>query len=194
MKIIIASNNSGKVNEFKMYFDNVYSLNDLNIEVDVEETGVTLEENALLKAQAIFKLFPNDLVIADDTGLFVYALDLKPGVRSARFALDHNSSKSISDYLLEVMEDIVDRRAYFKTCLCCLFADQVLFVDGILEGDIALESRVNNGFGYDSVFLVNDRYLSDFTLEEKNLSSHRAKALVNLKIELKKLELNVNSL
>ncbi len=181
-KIIIASNNQGKIQEFQKRFESYglscCSLNDLECEIEVIEDGLTLYDNARKKALAIAKIYPQSIVIADDTGLFVDALGGEPGVRSARYALDHDSNLTISEFLLKKLTSS-NRSAYFQTVLFSYLPQDINIVSiGTLLGNISHTLHEGNGFGYDNVFLtLNGKYLSELTVGEKNLISHRGKAL-----------------
>lgn len=144
---------------------------------DVEETGSTLEENALLKSRAVVAAtgLPT---IADDTGLEVDALDGAPGVRSSRFAGEEASYAENVDKLLRTMNGVTDRSARFRTVVALVLPDGVeVTAEGILVGEIVDQPRGTRGFGYDPVFEVGGRTLSEMGLEEKNRLSHRARAI-----------------
>lgn len=183
MRIILATNNQGKVNELKSKINReIYSLKDLEINIDIIEDKDTLEGNAKLKAEAIAKIFPNDIIIADDTGLFVKSLNNEPGVYSARYAGENCNSEDNIDKLLNNLKNIDDRSAYFETVI-------VVYKDGIyynyfgkLEGKILKKRSGSDGFGYDSVFYseIYNKSLAEVSKEEKNIISHRAKAIDRL--------------
>ena len=147
---------------------------------DIEETGETLEENALLKARAVMGAVGLPAV-ADDTGLEVAALDGAPGVRTARFAGPSASYADNVSHLLRELEGVDDRRARFRTAVALVMPDgEELVVDGFLDGVIAREPRGTGGFGYDPIFEVGGRTLSEMGMGEKNTLSHRASALRSL--------------
>lgn len=153
---------------------------------DVEETEDTLEGNALLKAVAV-SAATGLPVLADDTGLEVDALDGAPGVHSARFAGPEGSYEANVDRLLADMEGVVERSARFRTAIAFLVPGQeVLFVDGMVEGTITTERRGDRGFGYDPVFAVGDRTYAEMSDDEKNQMSHRARALQALAAALER--------
>jgi XTP/dITP diphosphohydrolase len=144
---------------------------------DVEETGVTLEENALLKARAVMEAVGLPAV-ADDTGLEVAALGGRPGVRTARYAGEEANYADNVDRLLQEMDGVEDRRAWFRTAVALVMPDNSEIVaDGALEGFIATSPRGSGGFGYDPVFEVEGRTLSEMGTADKNKLSHRARAL-----------------
>jgi XTP/dITP diphosphohydrolase len=151
---------------------------------EVEESGSTLEENALLKARAVTEAtgLPS---IADDTGLEVDALDGAPGVYAARFAGPDASYDANIDLLLSQLKGVTMRSARFRTVVALVFPDgSEVTADGVLEGEITSERRGSRGFGYDPVFLVGERTLAEFAEGEKNRISHRAEAIRALVREL----------
>ncbi len=183
MKIILATNNQGKVRELKYKLNKeVYSLKDLKIDIDIIEDGTTLLENAKIKARAIAKMFPNDIIIADDTGLFVETLNFEPGVYSARYAGEGCNSEDNIDKLLKALEGENNRKAYFETVVVVYQDGNYYDYSGKLEGTILTERIGNDGFGYDSVFYtdVYNKSLAQLSDEEKNSISHRARAIDKL--------------
>jgi len=179
-RLVVASKNPDKIAEIEA----ILGESDLAGEVvrglewpDVEETGETLEENALLKARAV--LAATGLpVIADDTGLEVSALDGAPGVHTARFAGDGARYEDNVAKLIEVMAGQDDRTATFRTVVALVFPDGVeIIAEGRLEGRISAEPRGADGFGYDPVFDVDGRTLAEMGTQEKNRLSHRARAI-----------------
>ncbi len=192
-KVILSSGNKHKISEIKdilkgMSFE-VVSKDDLGYtDFDVEEDGSTLEENAFKKAEELHRLVKG-IVIADDTGLFVDALNGDPGVYSARYAGEPVSYKENNILLLRNLKDVPaeKRTAYFKTVMAVIFEDgRRVSAEGRVDGTIAFEERGENGFGYDPLFIVEDtgRTFSEMTEEEKNNVSHRARALRNLREKL----------
>jgi XTP/dITP diphosphohydrolase len=144
---------------------------------DVEETGSTLEENAVLKAEAVVAA-TGIAAIADDTGLEVDALGGEPGVHTARFAGPDATYADNRSALLSALGARSDRAARFRTVIALVTPDgRRHTVEGVLEGSISLTERGSQGFGYDPVFEVGDRTLAEIGLEEKNRISHRARAL-----------------
>ncbi|WP_313339531.1 XTP/dITP diphosphatase [Sedimentibacter sp.] len=192
-RIILSSGNKHKVSEIKgilkdMPFE-VISKDDLGYnDFDVEEDGTTLEENALKKAAELHKL-TKGIVIADDTGLFVDELNGEPGVYSARYAGEPTSDKNNRELLLKNLENVPfeNRTAYFKTVIAIVFEEgSKMTAEGKVTGTIGFEEKGENGFGYDSLFIVEDtgRTFAEMTDYEKNKISHRARALQNLKKSL----------
>lgn len=186
MKLAIATNNPHKLSEIKAIlagrFEHAYSLGELGIDVDVEETGSTLEENALIKARTILSLtgLPS---LADDTGLMVDALKGAPGVYSARYAGDQHNDAANRALLLNNLKGVTDRRAHFSTVMALCYPDgREIVAEGRVDGRILCAERGTNGFGYDSLFLCDDlgKTFAEATAEEKNAVSHRSRALNNL--------------
>ena len=192
-KIILSSGNKHKINEItdilkNMPFD-VVSKDELGYkDFDVVEDGSTLEENAFKKAEELQRKVKG-IVIADDTGLFVDALEGEPGVYSARYAGESVSYKDNNNLLLKNLKNVPmeKRTAKFKTFIAVIFEDgKRIMAEGTCSGKIAFEERGENGFGYDPLFIVDgvNKTFAEMTEEEKNKISHRAKALINLKEKL----------
>ena len=195
-RIILSTGNVHKINEIKgilkdMPFE-VISKNDLGYEeLDVVEDGSTLEENALKKAKELHKL-TRGIVIADDTGLYVDALNGEPGVYSARYAGQDASYTDNNKLLLSKLSDVpLDKRtAHFKTVIAVKFEDgSQLTAEGICKGHIAFQERGKRGFGYDPLFVPEGTKttFSEMSEEEKNKISHRSKALKCLKNKLEEV-------
>jgi len=186
--IIIATKNKGKAKEFEELFHEkgyqVKTLHDFPDVEDVEETGLTFEENALLKAETISKQF-DTVVLADDSGLIVDVLDGAPGIYSARYAGEEKNDAKNRAKLLSELADVKleDRTARFHTTLAVAQpGKESLVVNGDIHGQIVEVPRGNNGFGYDSLFYLPEKghTLAELTQEEKNKVSHRYQALQNL--------------
>ena len=183
MKLAIATNNAHKLSEIRAIlgdsFEQLLSLKDLGIDVDVEETGTTLEENALLKARTICKLCKLP-TLADDTGLMVDALDGAPGVYSARYAGEAHDDANNRALLLKNLEGKTSRRAHFSTVIAICYPNgDFITANGRVEGSILHEERGSEGFGYDSLFYSDElgKTFAQATPEEKNSVSHRGRAL-----------------
>ena len=196
-KIILASNNSHKVNEIKAILRDfqfeIVSLMEAGIEVEVEEDGKTFEENAYKKAISIMNI-TGEAAIADDSGLEVYALGGAPGVYSARFSGEHGDDKKNNEKLIDMMKDIpYDKRgARFVSSIVLLFPDgKEIKAEGYVEGIIGYEEKGDKGFGYDPLFIVPSREKTFAELQngEKNAISHRGMALELLRGKLKELGL-----
>ena len=191
MKIIAATNNKGKVKEIKSIFGTlgveVLSLYDEGLDIEVEETGDTFEKNALIKARAVAML-TDDIVIADDSGLCIDALDGKPGVYSARYAGENASDADKINKVLSEMEGKTDRRASFMTSMAVVLPDGTELVTmGEVKGQILHEPVGDNGFGYDPIFRSDEleKSFAQATDEEKNSVSHRGRALKAMYEKLK---------
>lgn len=187
--ILIATRNEGKTKEFRKMFDQlgikVENLNNHPELPEVEETGMTFEENARLKAETISKL-TGKMVLADDSGLKVDVLGGLPGVWSARFsgpdATDESNNAKLLHELAMVF-DMKDRSAQFHTTLVVAALDkESLVVEADWPGYIAMEAKGDNGFGYDPLFLVGEtgRHAAELTADEKNEISHRGLAVKKL--------------
>ena len=186
MKLIIASKNKGKIREYKDIFEplgfQVYGQDEANIHLDVEETGTTFEQNAALKARAIYKL-SHCCVISDDSGLEVEALGGEPGLYSARYKglqTEHERRMAV----LKGLEGKENRNARFVTCICFIdeTGEEHLFT-GICNGVIAEKEEGTNGFGYDPIFISGDgdgKTTASLPLSFKETHSHRAKAVKKL--------------
>jgi XTP/dITP diphosphohydrolase len=179
-RLVVASKNPDKIAEIEDVLGEVGLAGEIVRGLDwpdVEETGETLEENALLKARAVMEAVGLPAV-ADDTGLEVFTLGGLPGVRTARFAGPGASYQDNVELLLEKLDGADDRRAQFRTAVALVMPDGFeILVDGVLDGSITESPRGNGGFGYDPVFEVDDRTLSEMGVAEKNTLSHRAQAL-----------------
>lgn len=190
--LIIASNNKNKVKEIKELFsdmfENIYSLKDKGIDIEIAETGSTFEENAIIKAKEVCKI-TNMVALADDSGLEVLALGGAPGVYSARYAGEPTDDNANNKKLLHNMIDIIERSARFTSCVAIAYpSGEIYTAHGHVEGKILYEEVGENGFGYDPLFLSTElgKTFGQATSEEKNSISHRARALENLKKILKK--------
>jgi len=179
-RLVVASKNPDKIGEIEAVLRGL-GLVDVVVRglewPDVEETGATLEENALLKARAVAAAVGLP-ALADDTGLEVDALGGAPGVRSARYAgPDATYDDNVSRLLAEVADER-NRSARFRTVMVLVFPDgREIVGEGVLEGRIIDERRGASGFGYDPVFLVDGRTLAEIDPAEKNAISHRGRAL-----------------
>ena len=195
MKIIAATKNKNKLREFGEILKGfeIISQEEAGVDIDVEETGTTFEENSYLKAKAIYDI-TGITTIADDSGLCVDALNGEPGVYSARYGGEGYDDKGRVQLLLKNMKDVPneERTARF-VCVITLVGDEgVLTARGECEGRIDYEPKGENGFGYDPVFYVDrfEKTLAEVTPEEKNSISHRGKALKIFAEKLSKKEYN----
>jgi XTP/dITP diphosphohydrolase len=201
MKIVFATNNQHKLEEIRSILGErieVLSLKDIGCDVDIPETGTTLEENALQKAQYVYDHYHIDC-FADDTGLEVDALNGAPGVYSARYAnmaddssASHDAEANMTRLLKELGENN-NRRARFRTvialiqkkdvCPCgCSSIKDIHKFEGIVDGEIIRERRGGEGFGYDPIFQPEgyDKTFAELGLDIKNHISHRARAVAKL--------------
>ena len=201
MKIVFATNNQHKLDEIRSILGEsieVLSLNDIGCHVDIPETGQTLEENALQKAQYIYDNYHMS-VFADDTGLEVEALNGAPGIYSARYAsmandnsASHDSEANMTRLLKELGENN-NRKARFRTvialiikkdvCPCgCTSIKEIHQFEGIVDGEIIRERRGGEGFGYDPIFQPDgyDKTFAELGMDIKNHISHRARAVQKL--------------
>lgn len=181
-KLVFATNNAHKLEEIRAILGDkveVLSLKDIQCDVDIPETAVTLEGNAVLKAEYIYRHYGLDC-FADDTGLEVEALNGAPGVYSARYAggEGHDSEANMRKLLVE-MEGKTNRKAQFRTAICLIEGGAEHLFEGVVKGEIIEEKRGASGFGYDPVFMP-EGYTETFAemgSEEKNRISHRARAV-----------------
>ena len=183
MKLVLASKNPHKLEELQAILDGlgveVLLESDAGVDVEVEETGATFEENARVKAEAVMKASGLPAV-ADDSGLCVDALNGAPGVFSARYGGEGLNDVGRYRLLMDNLRGMLDRRAKFVSCICCCFPDgTVLEARGECAGTIAYAPQGSNGFGYDPVFFVPGmkKTFAQLTPEEKNAISHRGNAL-----------------
>ncbi|MCO0832252.1 XTP/dITP diphosphatase [Fructobacillus sp. W13] len=187
---IIASKNAHKVDEIEASLKaagidlDVKSLNDLDKVPDIVEDGTTFEENAEKKATAIAKAYPDALVLADDSGLTIPALNGEPGVYSARYAGDHDDAANNRKVLDKLSTKVgFDRAAFFTTVMVLVGPDrEKLVVEGQVPGQIMESWDGEESFGYDPIFFYEPagKTFAAMTLEEKNAVSHRGRALEKL--------------
>lgn len=192
MRIIVSTDNKNKLKEIKALLGEkveILSKSDAGFaHIHPVEEGDTLEANAKIKIEPI-AANGDEIVIGDDTGLFVDALEGEPGIYSARYAGEEHDDAANRKRLLHELKNVTDRSAYFKTVIAVKFNDEIRFVEGICRGQILVQEKGENGFGYDSLF-VPEGYAKTFAEmddEEKNKVSHRGEALRELK-KLLKLE------
>lgn len=201
-RIVFATNNEHKLSEVRQILGDefeVLSLADIGCHEDIPETGQTLKDNALQKAEYVFNKYGMDC-FADDTGLEVEALDGAPGVHTARYAAecgftdkDHDSTANV-DCLLHNLKDKENRHAHFCTIIALMRhpedkdeSNHVSFYTGIVEGIITPERRGEQGFGYDPIFQPDgyDKTFAELGVDVKNQISHRARAVAKLANALK---------
>jgi XTP/dITP diphosphohydrolase len=194
--VIIATKNKGKAKEFEKLFLPkglaVRTLLDYPELEDVEETGTTFEENAVLKAETIANVL-GVRVIADDSGLEVDALEGRPGVYSARYAGSEKNDEANIDKVLEELQNVPENERTARFCCALAMAEpgkETLTVFGTCEGRILRERRGSNGFGYDPIFFVEaeGKAMAELPSEAKNKISHRANAIRKLEVVLEERE------
>jgi XTP/dITP diphosphohydrolase len=187
--LIFATNNQHKVEEIRSIIGdrfNIITLKEAGIDIDIPEPHDTIEANASEKSQTIYQL-TNQNCFADDTGLEVEALHGEPGVKSARYAGDNRDFNANVEKLLNNLKEIKNRNARFKTVISLLWNNKEFLFEGIIKGTINYERRGKNGFGYDPVFVPegSDKTFAEMELAEKNIFSHRRKAMDKLTAFLK---------
>lgn len=193
--IIIATKNLHKLEEYKKILPSdviVKCINDFGLKIDIDENGNTLLENAFIKANRVYDTLinknlinKNDIVISDDTGIFINYLENGPGVFSARFLnpLSQIEKNKIIVDLLKEVKDINDRKAYFKTIIFLISDNVCKAFEGRVDGYISDKISGDHGFGYDSIFIPSEYINEKLTyadIEDKNKISHRYKAIEKL--------------
>jgi XTP/dITP diphosphohydrolase len=194
MKLIFASANKNKINEIKTLLPQEFDLlglEDIGITDEIPETGTTIKQNALLKAQYVLDFLnekkQNFSVFSDDSGLEVLSLNNSPGVYSARYAGVPKNDEANNKKLLEELKLVTNRKARFVTVITLIINGEIHYFEGEVNGTISYETRGKTGFGYDPLFIPQG-YRSTFAelgAEVKNAISHRANA-VNLLIDFLK--------
>lgn len=182
--LIFATNNQNKVTEVRSILDkkfNILSLAEAGINIDIPEPYNTLEENAREKARVINTLTNGDC-FSEDTGLEVESLNGDPGVKSARYAGENRSFENNIDKLLTNLKNTENRKAQFRTVICLIIEGEEKFFEGICKGTIIAKRKGASGFGYDPVFVPegSTKTFAEMRLDEKNLFSHRKKAMGKL--------------
>ncbi len=194
-RIIFATGNQDKMKEIRQILSEcgkeVLSLKEAGIEADVTENGATFEENACMKAKEIAKLAPNDVILADDSGLEIDYLNKEPGIYSARY-MGEETSYDIKNQALLYRLTGVEKERRTARFVCAIAAavpgESVFTTRGTIEGYIGWKPAGHNGFGYDPIFYVEEYGCStaELSMEQKNAFSHRGNALRAMKEELKK--------
>ena len=187
-KLVVATGNAHKLREISQIFTEyeVISQKQAGFDQDVEETGTTFEENALIKARAASKAL-GVIALADDSGICVNALNGAPGVYSARYSGGHGDDKANRDLLIKNLDGKTDRTAYFESAIALVYPDgKELVAHGRTYGKILFEEDGDGGFGYDCIFFSDDlqKSFGRASAEEKNAVSHRFRGLMALKEKL----------
>ena len=189
-RIIFATGNANKMKEIRMILSDmgmeILSMKEAGVDADIVEDGMTFEENALIKAKAIAKLLPDDIVLADDSGLEIDYLNKEPGIYSARYMGHETSYREKNANLISRLDGVPKekRTARFVCAIAAALPDgNSLVTRGTIEGYIGWEECGSNGFGYDPIFYLyeNDKSTAELSAEEKNAISHRGKALRQMK-------------
>ena len=184
-KIIFATGNAGKMREIREILKDlgaeILSMKEAGVDIDIVEDGDTFAANALIKAKAVWEK-TGGIVLADDSGLVIDALNGEPGVYSARYAGEPSDSEKNIDKLLANLRDAENRKASFVTCIALVTGSEEHVFYGEISGKIIRERRGSSGFGYDSVFVPEgyEETFAEMGEEEKNKISHRARAVKKL--------------
>ncbi len=200
-RIVFATGNQNKMKEIRMILADlgmeILSMKEAGVDIDVVEDGKTFEENAMIKACEIAKYLPNDIVLADDSGLEIDYLNKEPGIYSARYAGVDTSYDIKNNLLLSRLEGVPDekRTARFVCAVAAAFPDgDTEVVRGTIEGRIGYGIKGNNGFGYDPIFFVPEYNCTTAEMEPelKNELSHRGRALRSMREIMEKKYENIN--
>ena len=196
-RIVFATGNAHKMMEIRQILEDlgmpVISMKEAGVDPEIIEDGTTFEENALIKAREVAKLLPNDIVLADDSGLEVDVLNKEPGIYSARYAGENTSYEIKNQLILDRVKDVPEekRTARFACAVAAVFPDGTeKVVRENMEGRIAYESAGANGFGYDPIFYLPEYGCTSAELspEDKNAISHRGKALRAIRVVIEAKE------
>jgi len=182
MRIVLASSNQGKIKEIKKYFgEDVVAFSDLIEPFEIIEDGNSFKENAIIKAKAIQEKLPNDIIIADDSGISVPVLGGIPGIYSARFAGSNASDKDNLFKLINTLKEnnISKTLAYYTSAIALATPYGIFTTHGFMYGDVIDEARGDKGFGYDPMFIPQgfNKTLGELDFDVKKEISHRTKAL-----------------
>lgn len=189
--MVVATNNKGKLEEIKKIFKDyeLYSLKDKGINIDVVEDGNNFLENAKKKAKYIYDI-TGEAVIADDSGLCINVLDGFPGVNTHRFLGDVANDLNRNEYLINEVNKHNDRSCKFVCTVVYFNGKDMIVGEGVINGFIANKMRGTNGFGFDSIFeLNNGKTLAELSIEDKNKISARYLALMDLKGKINKYDI-----
>lgn len=185
MELIFATNNRNKVEEVQSLLPStlhLITLSDAGIEVDIPEPYETLEENARTKIETILGLSGKAAGFSEDSGLFIAALNGRPGVHSAYYAGSQRRDADNIQKVLAELREHSDRSAFFQTTICLIWNGETHFFTGTCPGAIELDPKGNGGFGYDPIFTPNGSTstFGEMNMDEKNQFSHRKKAVRQL--------------
>jgi len=199
LKLVLATGNKGKIKELKEYFLNydVVAYKDIIGDIDIIENGKTFKENAIIKAKAINESlkennFKDYLVLADDSGISIEALNGEPGIKSARYSGggDKDNNKLVIKRLKNIK--IKSSKAFYTAAIALIYKDKLFTTHGFMHGIVIDEERGDKGFGYDPLFIPNgfDKTLGELNDDVKKNISHRTKAIKCIKVIIKSLNLN----
>jgi len=182
--IVFATNNEHKIKEIQSLVGSdftIITLQEAGIDIDIPEPHDTLQENAYEKAITIENITKQNC-FSEDTGLEIEALNGEPGVKSARYAGGDRNFQANIDKVLEKLKGTTHRKAQFRTVICLLWNKEVFYFEGICKGTIAETMHGDKGFGYDPIFIPEgaSKSFAEMTMEEKNIFSHRQKAVTQL--------------
>lgn len=184
IELVFATNNQNKVNEIRSILKDpfhIITLKEAGIDIDIPEPHDSLEANATEKSTTIHRMTHKNC-FSEDTGLEVYSINGEPGVKSARYAGEGRNFQDNINLLLEKLQDKTDRSAQFRTVVSLIWEDQEYLFTGICKGTIINTQRGGEGFGYDPVFIPDgsNQTFAEMGMEEKNIYSHRKKAVTKL--------------
>ncbi|WP_428023496.1 RdgB/HAM1 family non-canonical purine NTP pyrophosphatase [Arcobacter sp.] len=185
MKIVLATSNKGKISEFKKLLPNeeIYTFKELIGDMEIIEDANSFKGNAIIKAKAIYEKLNNEdyIVVSDDSGITVPALNNEPGIYSARYAGEGSSDKENNAKLISKLleKNLQITPAYYTACICIIYKGEVYTVHGWMYGSVISKEIGNEGFGYDPMFIPKgfDKTLGELNHEIKKEFSHRSKAL-----------------
>lgn len=183
-QLVFATNNAHKLEEVQAKAGNqikLLSLDDINCYDDIEETGLTFNENASIKSHYIYERY-NLNCFGDDSGLEINALNNEPGIYSARYAAEHGNHQANMDKVLEKLKGNANRNARFRTVVSLIWNGEEHFFEGTVPGTIRTERCGTAGFGYDPIFQPDgyDITFAEMSMDEKNSISHRGRAVDQL--------------
>ncbi len=195
-RIVFATGNEGKMREIRMILADlgmpVVSMKEAGVQLDIVEDGTTFEENAQIKVEELSKVLPNDIILADDSGLEIDYLDKAPGIYSARYADEYESYDVVNQVLIDKLDGIEgsERAARFVCAIAAAFPDGTrVVVRETMEGQVAHKIAGENGFGYDPILFLPEYGMTsaEISPEEKNKISHRGKALRAVRVMIEKM-------